>query len=1450
MIQSDTLLQAPVSPLPTPPLRLASIDVYRGLVMFLMMAEVLNFREVSQNLPGNMFWELLHRPQSHVPWVGCSLHDLIQPSFSFLVGVALPFSLASRLSRGQSKARMTAHALWRSLILIALGIFLRSRHDSQTYYTFEDTLSQIGLGYTFLFVLAFFSVRVQWIALAVILIGYWAAFAFYPASGADFDYATTRVSRSFSAHWDINSNAAWAFDTWFLNLFPRKQPFVGNDGGYSTLSIIPTLATMILGLLAGGVLRRPWRSGSKILWLIVAGLVGLAAGWGLGDLSDYPVVKRIWTPSWVLFSGGWCFLFLGGFYAVLDLLGFRSWAFPLQVIGMSSITAYCMFGLFEDFIKENLKIHVGKDAFKILGSPYEPLLHGAAALLVLWLILFWMYRRKIFLRISRIARPRQAIRLRPAILHLGFENEKTIMETEMMGMVLVTAKIEKLPPQFRILRGFPRMRHIAILTNCWILTFLMATPPAHCQPASAAGRSVRLEVTRDTWVSDVGQEVDGNNGAASRLKVKSIQEMTLLDVDSARLQGRTIRSAALHVRRSDNEPLRRVTVSGIGAEWFEGSGSSYSVQPGGATFRRRRHPDLFWSTGGGDLCHVILGNGGTTWRMADASSPDREDWQRVRVDPRVVAARMAGLSYGFLVFDDTGSEWARHGEAFTQRVFPNRFIFSREQNRSSAPFFQVEFGPDDHQPPAAPSGLQSESQTALLPAGEAMISWVTPRDSGPAGTLGFFVEIEGQPLPRELIPMAGAAGERVAMLLRDVELAPGATVRLSVRAVDGAGNLGPATTARIRVSDRVPAPLPQPKPAPAMPRAVPPARPLYWGGDSAPTLIAILDELDKVHPDTGELIPSQPEGYLAVNHLWDAAGRRVTFHAARNEFVAFQVLLRSPIPVPPGSIRPELVFDGPAGKAIQVEFGRYHPVRSRSGPFSDPIVPLDSPWPADAAAAKNQSLHAEVYVPHHIPAGDYPGTLTFSPRSGVGQGTLRLAVTLRVWDFTLPDHLSFLPEMNCYGLPENERDYYRLAHRHRTVLNRVPYNQSGQTADGCAPRWNARRLDLDWSDWDRRFGPLLDGSAFADLPRKGVPVECFYLPLHENWPTPMEGHYNGDYWADRAFPETYRRAFVAASRRIAEHARAKGWTETLFHGFLNNKNNFKDRGWSRGSSPWLLDEPANFQDYWALRYFARAFHEGINQAVADDPAGKRPVPRLVFRADISRPHWRRDSLDGLMDYHVVGGAMRTYPRLVFDRKRAFGEIVVEYGSTNPIEGSNLQPVGWCLDAWSLGADGVLPWQTVGNADSWDRADELALFYPAAGGLRARRGRETRAQHEGVIPSVRLKAYRRGQQDVEYLTLWSRLHNEPRWAVGRQVRASLGLAGVRRGTGITDAEDAGRIDYTRLRPQDVWALRVAIGEAISRARPAPASKLVDFRTPRRDPEHLPQADISGDPGRDP
>jgi hypothetical protein len=988
----------------------------------------------------------------------------------------------------------------------------------------------------------------------------------------------------------------------------------------------------------------------------------------------------------------------------------------------------------------------------------------------------------------------------------------------------------------------PRIsRTIVLVVVLAALAVALARSSARARRSLPRGE-VRLDVTHDTWVSGVGNEADGNNGGAARLKLKSIQEMTLLDVDARSLAGRTIRAVTMHLKLAGDEPLRRVTVSTVGAEWFEGTGSGYAVQPGGATFRHRRHPDLPWSISGGDICHVVLGNGGTIWRMADASAPDAEGWIHVPVEARIIAARVAGLALGFLIFDDTGSEWTRSGETFTQRLFPNRFVYSRDQNRSSAPYLTLELGPDDHQPPQVVAELRTEQQTSLLPAGEAIISWLTPRDSGAAGTLGFTAALDGRALPRELIPLAGAPGTRVSMHLRGLALSAGKSVQLSVSAVDAAGNAGAPAIATVRLSDRQPATLPQPEPAAQAEfahTAAPAGLPRL--GDFE---IAVIDELDKVNPVTNELIPTEPEGYLAVNHLWDARTGRITLQAARNEFVAFQVLLRGSGSL--GMVQPQLVFEGQAAWSVSVETGRYQNVAARGGPLPDPIVPLFDPAATAFSGLKSQSLHVELYVPHYLKSGDYPGELTLSLRGRSGPQSLRLPVTLRVWDFTLSDHLSFLPEMNCYGLPDHERDYYRLAHRHRTVLNRLPYSQGGQIADGCAPEWDSGRQEMSWPAWDRRFGPLLDGSAFRDLPRKGVPVECFYLPLHENWPSAMEGNYNGDYWADRAFPESYRQAFVAAARQIAAHLKSKGWIDTLFQGFLNNKCDFKARGWSRGSSPWLLDEPANFQDYWALRYFARAFHEGINGAWSEvAPAGKRStssvsanaaLPRMVFRADISRPQWQRDCLDGLLDYLVVSSSMRTYPELVFERKRSFGQIVLEYGSTNPVESSNFQPVGWCLDAWSLGADGVIPWQTVGTPESWERADELALFYPARGRPAARGRRGPGAAASGVaaaIPSIRLKAYRRGQQDVEYLAIWSRLHREPRWAVGNQLRAALKLAGTRAATGFAGGEDAGRIDYARLGPRQLGALRVALGEALSHARPAPAPRLVDFRTPRRD-----------------
>ena len=386
--------------------RVVSIDVFRGLVMFLMLAELMHLTELGRSFPHSRFWQLICFHTDHVEWTGCSLHDLIQPGFSFLVGVALPFSLASRASRGQSKRRLLGHAAWRALVLVLLGIFLRSLYWNQTNFTFEDTLSQIGLGYPFLFLLGLYSPRIQWVALGVVLVGYWAAFALYPAPAADFDYKAVSVPADFpeffsgfAAHWNKNSNPAWAFDTWFLNLFPRERPFVANGGGYATLSFIPTLGTMILGLIAGGWMRNDWTVPRRSWTFIGAGLAGIALGSLAAWLGICPVVKKIWTPAWTLYSGGWCFLILAALYFVCDVVRFQRWAFPLMVVGANSIFIYSIFIPASGFIQMCYRTHFGQNIFKVCGDRYEHLLSGAAVLLVFWLLLLWMYRRKVFIRI-------------------------------------------------------------------------------------------------------------------------------------------------------------------------------------------------------------------------------------------------------------------------------------------------------------------------------------------------------------------------------------------------------------------------------------------------------------------------------------------------------------------------------------------------------------------------------------------------------------------------------------------------------------------------------------------------------------------------------------------------------------------------------------------------------------------------------------------------------------------------------------------------------------------------------------------------------------------------------------------------------------------------------------------------------------------------------------------
>jgi predicted acyltransferase len=410
--------------------RLHSLDAYRGLIMITLAFSGFGLAETASNhLAGNpqsSLWQTVKYHFDHVQWVGCAYWDLIQPSFMFMVGTSMAYSYAKRMNLGHSYLRMLGHSIWRSVLLIVLGIFLISNGGRSTEWSLMNVLTQMGLGYVFLFLLWGRSFRTQAIAAVVILVGTLALYMLYPHAGVDPTNGDPQVGVSASwaqenlqgvgKAWHKSANVGQAIDLWLLNQLPQTEPYRYNSGGYQTINFLPSLVTMLLGLMCGELLRSGRSDGQKLAILIVAGLGGLIVGLLLNWSGLCPLVKRIWTPTWAIFSGGWCCLILAGLYAVIDVLKLRFWAFPLVVVGMNSIAIYCMGMLLDPWTTRTFKTHLGQEIFNLkltvgnhiyylvdqhyqpIVDLYQPTIQAIMVGMVYWLICLWMYRNRIFIR--------------------------------------------------------------------------------------------------------------------------------------------------------------------------------------------------------------------------------------------------------------------------------------------------------------------------------------------------------------------------------------------------------------------------------------------------------------------------------------------------------------------------------------------------------------------------------------------------------------------------------------------------------------------------------------------------------------------------------------------------------------------------------------------------------------------------------------------------------------------------------------------------------------------------------------------------------------------------------------------------------------------------------------------------------------------------------------------
>jgi heparan-alpha-glucosaminide N-acetyltransferase len=351
--------------------RLLSLDVYRGFTMFLMVSAGFGLSALADN-PG---WEWLARQVDHAAWAGCTVWDLIQPSFIFIVGVAMPFAFAARSARGESRAHQFSHVWKRSLILLLLGVARSILHTEKYGFSMIAVLQQIAVAYFFAFFLLGRKLSTQMIVALLILIVDWALFQFWPGAGDAGAYA-------------LNSNFHSAVE---LMIWGKVS-----SGGYAAFNAFGSIATVIFGIMAGDLLRSGLTGGRKTRYLLLAGLAGIAFGWMLSPFI--PVIKRIWTPSWTIYSAGWASLLLGIFYWVIEVKDKRTWSFPFMVVGMNSIAIYMLVSLLRGPANGWVRTFFGPLLVNM--GDAGTIIQYCLVLMIFWYMVYWMYKRRIFLKVG------------------------------------------------------------------------------------------------------------------------------------------------------------------------------------------------------------------------------------------------------------------------------------------------------------------------------------------------------------------------------------------------------------------------------------------------------------------------------------------------------------------------------------------------------------------------------------------------------------------------------------------------------------------------------------------------------------------------------------------------------------------------------------------------------------------------------------------------------------------------------------------------------------------------------------------------------------------------------------------------------------------------------------------------------------------------------------------
>lgn len=357
--------------------RLVSLDFFRGLTMFLLVAESTELYSLLTNDALNgTFISAIGQQFHHHPWHGLHFWDLIQPYFMFIVGVAMPFAFSNRRKRGQTDSQIRKHVIQRAILLLLLGWGLYCIGPGRIVFRFQNVLAQLSVTYLLAYLVMDKSARTQIIFSLILIAITEIIYRIFPVHGFNHPFVP-------------NEN----FGTW-LDL-----QYGGADlhGHWVSFNAIPTAAHTIWGVLAGKLLMSERTDRQKLRILVIAGLIGVIAGYALDPVT--PIIKRICTSSFILVSGGWTLLSLAFSFWLIDMMNLKKWPLFFVIVGLNPLFIYLFANVGGSGFVERIVHPFTMALFGWTGEVSAEILTSLVVLFILWYICYWLYKRKIFIRI-------------------------------------------------------------------------------------------------------------------------------------------------------------------------------------------------------------------------------------------------------------------------------------------------------------------------------------------------------------------------------------------------------------------------------------------------------------------------------------------------------------------------------------------------------------------------------------------------------------------------------------------------------------------------------------------------------------------------------------------------------------------------------------------------------------------------------------------------------------------------------------------------------------------------------------------------------------------------------------------------------------------------------------------------------------------------------------------